>query len=978
MSQYLDGGLLLEIAWMERRDRYRQLNKKPNTIHWYSPPQLKSFLNSSQFGMNWYVTHSSQLVGQVVLSFVAFFIEILEQYFQYGSSTGLIITETIITLLFTLDYVLFFYCSKDRLAYIFSPFALLVRRVDMVTVVPTFVGQFNWRISSTSIALRSLRLLRVIRIVRVSRAITFLRSRVEQELFTLISLAISLLLICASFITVIEGLEFHNSLYFTTFTTVGYGDIIPLTEAGRMAMIIIIVSGLVLLSYKSSQLISIIQATSPYSGAYNPKKRQEKHILILGTFSAHSLREFLQQTFAKQHYLFKVIILNSRKPSMEIRQILSSAQYQYTVQYYVGSEMVESDLKRVMARNAAACFILGDRNGLQNDMQLDNNTILRCLSVKSYAPKLDIYVQAKTLQIPTDRLLVLDELSLKMIGNNILSPGFSTLIVNLFRSYSKNHGDLYGWQREYYHGTCQEVFTITLPPVLTGRTFQEAAKILYSEFFCLLVGIEMTTPNNEQTLEPIPFDYVIKRNSRHRATIITSSKQFAKQVEEYDGDDRSTVLNMTKSLHKEKIREKSHPTLQNRMKAFARNFFTTDETQLLYNDLDMIDVTLSSLHSPNKPSSPSPSADGFSSFVGDDEGTSEVRKDQVEISTDLFDIHEFDTPPSHPVVGLEPIANEYNNRRRKVSVIPEHGTQTLEGCTLNQVDLTGHVIIVGTFDRFIQVVQPLRSEAVHRIIPILYLNHTPPSPQEWQIYLSHIPEIYFMQGDAVKDLDRAGISRASRVVLLREFQSINNYDDAQFLDSTSVITMRSIESIFKFNSLMSELALESSIKFLLRSSALDEQDLEMTQMQREKHKKWYQWTYNYETLTPCGFNIEFASGRVMTSSMIYALIPQAYKNPLAFTLFRGIVTGTNSRQSNEAYPCGLYQISIPSHFSGKVVVFQEMFEYLLERKMVPIGLYRSSDVHISRHPYVLTNPPPNLSLSKTDQIFVLAERQPNL
>lgn len=188
----------------------------------------------------------------------------------------------------------------------------------------------------------------------------------------------------------------------------------------------------------------------------------------------------------------------------------------------------------------------------------------------------------------------------------------------------------------------------------------------------------------------------------------------------------------------------------------------------------------------------------------------------------------------------------------------------------------------------------------------------------------------------------------------------------------------------------------------------------MTQMQREKHKKWwekeevmvddvrYQWTYNYETLTPCGFNIEFASGRVMTSSMIYALIPQAYKNPLAFTLFRGIVTGTNSRQSNEgnhshllrsshsAYPCGLYQISIPSHFSGKVkydlrciwreqvVVFQEMFEYLLERKMVPIGLYRSSDVHISRHPYVLTNPPPNLSLSKTDQIFVLAERQPNL
>eukprot|EP01117_Protostelium_nocturnum_P011415 TRINITY_DN4142_c0_g1_i1.p1 TRINITY_DN4142_c0_g1~~TRINITY_DN4142_c0_g1_i1.p1 ORF type:complete len:319 (+),score=67.84 TRINITY_DN4142_c0_g1_i1:122-1078(+) len=260
--------------WKLKRDRYLKL--KPSSdqhIRWYAPEKLKTFMNSSQFGMNW-------LVGQVFLSFVAFFIEILELYMR-KERAGLVLIETIITLLFSIDYILFFYCSKDRLKYVFSPFAIL----DLITVVPTFVGQFSPSISANSIALRSLRLLRVLRIVRVSRAIKFLRSRVEQEIFTLCSILVSLLLICASVITAIEGFKFHDSLYFTvvTFTTVGYGDIRPITEAGRMAMMIIIIVGLILISYKSSILISLIQATSPYSGSYVRKKKNEKHILILGT-----------------------------------------------------------------------------------------------------------------------------------------------------------------------------------------------------------------------------------------------------------------------------------------------------------------------------------------------------------------------------------------------------------------------------------------------------------------------------------------------------------------------------------------------------------------------------------------------------------------------------------------------------------------------------------------------------------------------
>ena len=52
----------------------------------------------------------------------------------------------------------------------------------------------------------------------------------------------------------------------------------------------------------------------------------------------------------------------------------------------------------------------------------------------------------------------------------------------------------------------------------------------------------------------------------------------------------------------------------------------------------------------------------------------------------------------------------------------------------------------------------------------------------------------------------------------------------------------------------------------------------------------------------------------------------------------------------------------------------KLFEFILEKKMIAIGLLRKHDVP---QPYVFTNPPPNTILFPDDSVFVLSTKEPS-
>ncbi len=161
------------------------------------------------------------------------------------------ISEWVVTILFTLEYVLRIISIRRPHRYIFSFFGI----IDLLSTIPKYLSFFV--IGSQYIAaFRALRLLRVFRILRL---VTFVgesnnlikalkASRAKIFVFVFFIIVISVLL--GTIMYLVEGPQhgfnsIPHSVYWTivTLTTVGYGDISPQTGLGQVIASLIMIIG---------------------------------------------------------------------------------------------------------------------------------------------------------------------------------------------------------------------------------------------------------------------------------------------------------------------------------------------------------------------------------------------------------------------------------------------------------------------------------------------------------------------------------------------------------------------------------------------------------------------------------------------------------------------------------------------------------------------------------------------------------------
>ncbi len=166
--------------------------------------------------------------------------------------TQLRAAEWIVTILFSIEYVLRLVCVRRPRRYALSFFGL----VDLLATLPTYLSIF-FAGSQSLIVIRTLRLVRVFRVFKLSRhlveaesLVTALRAtRAKITVFFVVVL--TLVLILGSAMYLIEGdrnEQFSNiptSVYWAivTMTTVGYGDIAPQTPAGQALAALVMILG---------------------------------------------------------------------------------------------------------------------------------------------------------------------------------------------------------------------------------------------------------------------------------------------------------------------------------------------------------------------------------------------------------------------------------------------------------------------------------------------------------------------------------------------------------------------------------------------------------------------------------------------------------------------------------------------------------------------------------------------------------------
>jgi voltage-gated potassium channel len=186
----------------------------------------------------------------IVLSIILVMLETIpgmndKYYWQFYTA------EWIITIVFTIEYILRIIAINRPSRYIFSFFGV----VDLLSTLPTYIAILGGG-HNLLFAVRALRLLRIFRVLKITRyigesnrlmlALRNSRAKILVFLYTVLILCI----IMGTVMYLVEGPEngytsIPTSIYWciVTLTTVGYGDISPVTPLGQTIASIIMITG---------------------------------------------------------------------------------------------------------------------------------------------------------------------------------------------------------------------------------------------------------------------------------------------------------------------------------------------------------------------------------------------------------------------------------------------------------------------------------------------------------------------------------------------------------------------------------------------------------------------------------------------------------------------------------------------------------------------------------------------------------------
>ena len=185
----------------------------------------------------------------ILLSIVTFSVETIPDLTPRTIKV-LHLVELICVIIFTIEYILRIYVADSKPRFIFSFFGL----IDLLAILPFYLS-FGVDLRSLR-ALRFIRLFRILKLARYNRAIKEFTSAVKvakEQIFLFMFITFILIYLSAVGIYYFENeaqpehfSSIFDSLWWAiiTLTTVGYGDVYPITVGGRVFTFCILLIGL--------------------------------------------------------------------------------------------------------------------------------------------------------------------------------------------------------------------------------------------------------------------------------------------------------------------------------------------------------------------------------------------------------------------------------------------------------------------------------------------------------------------------------------------------------------------------------------------------------------------------------------------------------------------------------------------------------------------------------------------------------------
>lgn len=202
------------------------------------------------------------ILGLILLSSAIF---VAQTYAIPDSVRNIIdVIDRLIGVIFVTEYILRFLCADNPIKFFFRPFSIL----DLIAILP-----FVLRLTNIQY-IRMFRWFRILRVIRfIDLKIYFLRissedgvifARILFTLFTIIFVYSGLIYQVEHPVNTEAFETFLDAFYFSvvTMTTVGFGDVTPISEVGRLLTVLMILTGIAVIPWQLGDLIKQLLKTA--------------------------------------------------------------------------------------------------------------------------------------------------------------------------------------------------------------------------------------------------------------------------------------------------------------------------------------------------------------------------------------------------------------------------------------------------------------------------------------------------------------------------------------------------------------------------------------------------------------------------------------------------------------------------------------------------------------------------------------------
>ncbi|TFG37017.1 MAG: potassium channel protein [Syntrophobacterales bacterium] len=261
-----------------------------------------------------------------------------------------------------------------------------------------------------------------------------------------------------------------------TICTVGYGDKLPSSDAGKIVGLILMISGIFLLSMITATIASVFVEQKIREGKGLKPIKERDHIIICG-WNQHT--EEVLAWLNSDGYENNPPIALVNELAIDDIDALKLKYDNYNLNFIRGNYIHEDVLLRADVRRASCAILMADFSGVHERDRADERTILSALTIKALAPKMKIVAEllngenrAHLMRANVDEVIVRGEHLGSLLASAVHNPGLPGVFSIMLSPDDKN-----------------KLVRVKIPEHFIGKTFKELSEFYRKNKEAIVIGL---------------------------------------------------------------------------------------------------------------------------------------------------------------------------------------------------------------------------------------------------------------------------------------------------------------------------------------------------------------------------------------------------------------------------------------------------------------------------------------------------------